>query len=58
MRKPRDESRYGRGYDDGLTPLDPLDPTSTDSVDALVRAWAAPLLAGAAWVRRPTSSKP
>ncbi len=38
MRKPRDESRYGRGHDDGLTPLDPLDPTSTDSVDALVRA--------------------
>ncbi len=38
MPKPRDESRYGRGHDDGLTPLDPLDPTSTDSVDALVRA--------------------
>ncbi len=38
MRKPRDESRYGRGHDDGLTPLEPLDPTSTDSVDALVRA--------------------
>ena len=38
MRKPRDESLYGRGHDDGLTPLDALDPTSTDSVDALVRA--------------------
>ncbi len=38
MPKPRDESRYGRGHDDGLTPLDPLDPMRTDSVDALVRA--------------------
>ena len=36
MAKPRDESSYGRGHDDGLTPLDPLDPMSTDSVDALV----------------------
>jgi deoxyhypusine synthase len=38
MAKRRDESRYGRGHDDGLTPLQPLDPNRTDSVDALVRA--------------------
>ncbi len=38
MAKPRDESRYGRGHDDGLAPLVPLDPGSTQTVDALVRA--------------------
>ena len=34
----RDESRYGRGHEDGLVPLTPLDPVATTSVDALVRA--------------------
>lgn len=34
----RDESRYGRGHEDGLVPLTPLDAASTTSVDALVRA--------------------
>ena len=38
MADPRDESRYGRGHEDGLTPLTPLDPSQADSVDALVRA--------------------
>ncbi|MEE8475395.1 MAG: deoxyhypusine synthase family protein [Myxococcota bacterium] len=38
MAKPRDESKYGRGHEDGLTPLVPLDPGSTHSVDELVRA--------------------
>jgi len=41
MSKPpraRDESQYGRGHDDGLTPLTPLDPTGIASVDDLVRA--------------------
>jgi len=38
MADPRDESKYGRGHEDGLTPLAPLDPTQTGSVDALVRA--------------------
>ena len=38
MANPRDESKYGRGHEDGLTPLAPLDPTQTESVDALVRA--------------------
>ena len=33
----RDESRYGRGHEDGLVPLTPLDPVATTSVDALVR---------------------
>ena len=37
MAKPRDESRYGRGHEDGLEPLAPLDPMQTSSVDALVR---------------------
>ena len=36
--KPRDESLYGHGYDDGLEPIQPLDLTKTNSVDALVRA--------------------
>jgi len=35
---PRDESRYGRGHEDGLEPLAPLDPAAAGSVDALVRA--------------------
>ena len=35
---PRDESKYGTGYDDGLEPLSPLDPGSVGSVDELVRA--------------------
>ena len=38
MKKARDESRYGRGHEDGLAPLRPLDPATADSVDALVRA--------------------
>ena len=38
MANVRDESRYGRGHDDGLSPLTPLDPGATGSVDALVRA--------------------
>ncbi len=38
MPGPRDESRYGRGHEDGLTPLTPLDPERTTSIDALVRA--------------------
>jgi deoxyhypusine synthase len=38
MPKPRDESKYGRGHEDGLSPLEPLDPGTTTSVDALVRA--------------------
>ncbi len=38
MADPRDESKYGSGHEDGLTPLAPLDPNRTDSVDALVRA--------------------
>ena len=38
MAKPRDESKYGRGHEDGLAPLVPLDPGSTHSVDELVRA--------------------
>ena len=33
----RDESRYGRGHEDGLVPLTPLDPVAATSVDALVR---------------------
>ena len=37
MKKPRDESRFGRGHDDGLEPLTPLDLLENDSVDALVR---------------------
>ena len=38
MADPRDESRYGRGHEDGLVPLTPLDPSQADSVDALVRS--------------------
>jgi deoxyhypusine synthase len=38
MPKPRDESLYGHGHEDGLTPLAPLDPASTRSVDDLLRA--------------------
>jgi deoxyhypusine synthase len=38
MPKPRDESQYRRGHEDGLSPLEPLDPGTTTSVDALVRA--------------------
>ncbi len=37
MPDPRDESRYGRGHDDGLVPLVPLDAASATTVDALVR---------------------
>ena len=33
----RDESRYGRGHEDGLVPLTPLDPVAATSVDALLR---------------------
>ena len=36
----RDESIYGGGHEDGLTPLSPLDPRRATSVDALVRAMA------------------
>ena len=38
MAEPRDESKYGTGHDDGLTPLVPLDPNQATTVDALVRA--------------------
>jgi deoxyhypusine synthase len=38
MANPRDESKFGTGHDDGLTPLTPLDPNQATSVDALVRA--------------------
>ena len=38
MRKARDETLYGAGFEDGLVPLAPLDPNATTSVDALVRA--------------------
>jgi hypothetical protein len=38
MKGPRDESRFGRGHDDGLEPLTPLDLLENDSVDALVRS--------------------
>ncbi|MBW2269487.1 MAG: deoxyhypusine synthase family protein [Deltaproteobacteria bacterium] len=37
MTGPRDESKYGRGHDDGLEPLEPLDVAGADSIDALVR---------------------
>lgn len=40
MAGPRDESVFGTGVDDDLTPLAPLDPRETGSVDALVRAMA------------------
>ncbi len=46
MPKPRDESRYGRGHDDGLEPLSPLDVAGTGSVDALVRAMSATAFGG------------
>jgi deoxyhypusine synthase len=38
MANHRDQSRYGGGHEDGLTPLASLDPGATTSVDALVRA--------------------
>ena len=38
MSDTRDESRYGTGHEDGLSPLAPLDLAAVDSVDALVRA--------------------
>ena len=38
MPGPRDENKYGTGYEDGLEPLSPLDPAQATSVDALVRA--------------------
>src|SRR5262247_281408 len=34
----RDDSHYGSGVDDGLTPLTALDPSATQTVDQLVRA--------------------
>ena len=46
MPGPRDESRYGRGHDDGLEPLTPLDPSRTGSVDALVRAMSGTAFGG------------
>ncbi|MDH5306189.1 MAG: deoxyhypusine synthase family protein, partial [Myxococcales bacterium] len=46
MANPRDESRYGRGFEDGLEPLTPLDPSQTDSVDKLVRAMSATAFGG------------
>jgi len=36
--RPRDESAYGTGHDDGLEPLSPLDLSALGSVDDLVRA--------------------
>ena len=41
MPKPRDESQYGTGHDDGLEPLASLDLAQTDSIDALVRGMSA-----------------
>ena len=38
MANPRDESRYGRGHEDGLDPLEALDIAGVQSIDALVRA--------------------
>lgn len=38
--KPRDESKYGRGHEDGLEPTRPLDLGQTDSIDTLLRAMA------------------
>jgi deoxyhypusine synthase len=46
MAKPRDESKYGTGHDDGLEALRPLDPTATTSVDGLVRAMAGTAFGG------------
>jgi len=46
LANPRDESRYGRGFEDGLEPLTPLDPSQTDSVDKLVRAMSATAFGG------------
>ena len=46
MGRPRDESRYGRGHEDGLEPLAPLDPGGATSVDALVRAMGATAFGG------------
>lgn len=40
MSKARDESKYGRGVEDGLEPLSPLDIAGAHSVDALVRGMA------------------
>ena len=40
MSKVRDESRYGKGHDDGLEPIYPLDIASVESVDSLLRAMA------------------
>ena len=34
----RDETRYGKGHDDGLTALTALDPAATQTIDQLVRA--------------------
>ena len=34
----RDDTRYGKGHDDGLTALTALDPVATQTVDQLVRA--------------------
>jgi deoxyhypusine synthase len=36
--KVRDQTRYGAGHEDDLSPLTPLDLSALDSVDALVRA--------------------
>jgi deoxyhypusine synthase len=44
--KPRDESRYGTGHEDGLIPLSPLDLSRTESVDELVRAMSATAFGG------------
>jgi deoxyhypusine synthase len=43
---PRDESKYGRGHEDGLEPLAPLDLAAATSVDALVRAMAGTAFGG------------
>ncbi|NNL67205.1 MAG: deoxyhypusine synthase family protein [Myxococcales bacterium] len=46
MPKPRDETQYGTGHDDGLEPLAPLDLSALGSVDALVRGMAATAFGG------------
>ncbi len=38
MTDPRDQSRFGRGHEDGLDPLAPLDAAASGSVDDLLRA--------------------
>jgi deoxyhypusine synthase len=45
----RDDTRYGKGHDDGLTALTALDPAATQTVDQLVRAMSHTAFGGRAW---------